>query len=76
MKILHICPRYWPAYGGAEIYITTIAKWTAENPENEVEVWTTDADEVDALWFPKRKKFPTLEEVSERVKIRRFKTTK
>ncbi len=75
MKILHICPRYEPAHGGAEDYAITISKWLAENPENEVEVWTTDAIEVDALWYPGKKKIDIEEEVIDGVKVRRFKTT-
>lgn len=74
-RILHICPRYWPAYGGAEIFATTVAQWTSAGGKNEIDVWTTDADEVDALWFPGRKKFTKLSEKKNGVNITRFKTT-
>lgn len=75
MKILHICPRFEPANGGAEDYIATISKWMAKNPKNEVELWTTDALEVDALWYPGKMKIDVLEEVIDGVKVKRFKTT-
>ncbi|MCC7289865.1 glycosyltransferase family 4 protein [bacterium] len=75
MRILHITPRYWPAYGGAEAMMHTIAEWTASNSDNQVDLWTTDADEIDAIWFPGLRKFDLLEEIHNNVHIRRFKTT-
>jgi glycosyltransferase involved in cell wall biosynthesis len=75
MRILHICPRYAPAHGGAEDYSIRITKWMASNPDNVVDVWTTDALEVDALWFPGKKKVEVLEENIDGVNVKRFKTT-
>lgn len=75
MKILHICPRYAPAHGGGEDYSIRITKWMASNPENHIDVWTTDALEVDALWFPGKKKVTVESEVIDGVNVKRFKTT-
>ena len=55
-KILHISQRYAPAYGGAESYVKTVAEWNVKEG-HEVDVWTTDALEADALWYPKRMAF-------------------
>ncbi|MBI2356764.1 glycosyltransferase family 4 protein [Candidatus Dojkabacteria bacterium] len=73
-KILYITQRYAPAFGGAEIYVRKVAQWSVSQG-HEVDVWTSDALEADALWYPKRKKIELLEEKIDGVNIRRFKTS-
>ena len=72
-RILHICQRYWPpAFGGAELYMRTLAEWNVKCGHT-VDVWTTDALEADALWNPTKAKIEKLEEVVNGVNIKRFK---
>jgi glycosyltransferase involved in cell wall biosynthesis len=59
MKILHVCPRYWPIIGGVEEHVGNICERLALN--NEVQVCTTDPSGV----LPRR-------EVINKVKINRF----
>ncbi|KKR06485.1 MAG: Glycosyl transferase group 1 [candidate division WS6 bacterium GW2011_GWF2_39_15] len=73
-KILYITQRYAPAAGGAEIYVNALAQWNVKNG-HEVDVWTSDALEADALWYPRRKKIDVMEEKIEGVHVRRFKTS-
>lgn len=75
MRILFIGPRYAPAKGGAEKVTITMASWAAKNPNNIVDVWTTDAFEVDALWYPGKQKVEKEEEIIDGVNVKRFKTT-
>ncbi len=72
-KILHITQRYWPALGGAELFVKTLAQHNLKQG-HDVEVWTTDADEPDALWNPNRRKFEIKSnEIIDGVRVRRFK---
>jgi len=71
-KILFITHRYYPAYGGAELYVKVLAERYAQKG-NLVDVWTTDALEADALWFGKKRKVGILREKLNGVNIRRFK---
>lgn len=73
-KILFITQRYAPAYGGAEIYVKKLAEWCVKNGHT-VDVWTSDALEADALWYPKRGKVELLQEDINGVHVRRFKTS-
>ncbi len=74
-KILHISQRYWPALGGAELFVKTIAEHNL-NQGHEVEVWTTDADDPDSLWDSGRKKFEIQEnEIVDGMRVRRFKVS-
>jgi glycosyltransferase involved in cell wall biosynthesis len=59
MKILHVCPRYWPIIGGVEEHVQNICERLAL--DNEVEVCTTDPSGV----LPRH-------EVINNVKITRF----
>jgi glycosyltransferase involved in cell wall biosynthesis len=59
MKILHVCPRYWPIFGGVEEHVQNICERLAL--QNEVEVCTTDPSGL----LPR-------EEVINQVKVNRF----
>jgi glycosyltransferase involved in cell wall biosynthesis len=72
MKILNIVQRYYPAVGGSEKYIQIMSEHLAHKG-NDVEVWTSDAIDIDALWDIDRKKSETFFEVHNSVTIRRFK---
>ncbi|MCK9368853.1 glycosyltransferase family 4 protein [Candidatus Dojkabacteria bacterium] len=74
-RILHISQRYWPpAFGGAELYMRTVAEWNVRCGHT-VDVWTTDALDTDALWNPTKRKIKLLKEVVEGVNITRFKVS-
>ena len=73
-KILFISQRYYPAIGGAENFVRILAEWCVRQG-HEVDVWTSDALEADALWFPKREKVKILEETIQGVHVKRFKTS-
>ena len=43
--IVHVCPRYWPAHGGVELFFARISEALARRGDT-VAVWRTDAASV------------------------------
>lgn len=72
-RILFITQRYAPAFGGAEIYVKKLAEWYV-GKGHTVDVWTSDALEADAIWYPKRKRIDVPQEDINGVRVTRFKT--
>jgi len=71
MHILHIIQRYWPARGGAEMYLREIsARLAAEG--HQVTVATTDALDFELFWDPRRRRMAQQEEYHDDVRILRF----
>jgi glycosyltransferase involved in cell wall biosynthesis len=71
VKILHVCPRYWPAIGGAERYIQELSERLVRDG-HEVTVFTTDAYDLELFWKPGFRRVPVLEDEHNGVRIRRF----
>lgn len=71
MNVVHISQRYYPAYGGSENYFRVISEYLATQ-NNNVTVFTTNADEVNVLWDIKGKKFPSGWEEINKVNVLRF----
>jgi glycogen synthase len=71
MKILHVCPRYWPAVGGAERYVQELSERLAREG-HDVTVYTTDAYDLELFWKPGFRRVPVREDVHNGVRIRRF----
>ena len=51
MRILHVIHRYWPALGGAELYVANISRRLVSNG-CQVTVATTDALDFELFWSP------------------------
>lgn len=71
MKILHIVQRYAPAYGGSEQYMQVISEYFARGG-HDVEVWTSDALDLDAFWNLKKERVRVKEERINNVLVKRF----
>src|SRR5438105_2112678 len=71
MRILHIIHRYYPYVGGSELYFQELSERLA-GAGNHVEVWTTQAWDLDYFWSRKAKKVQRTRDVHNGVVIRRF----
>lgn len=72
MRILHIIQRYHPYVGGSELYFQELSERLARDG-HRVEVWTTDAWDLDYFWSKKARRIPVDRETYNGVLIRRFK---
>jgi glycosyltransferase involved in cell wall biosynthesis len=50
MKVLNIIQRYYPARGGAELFIQILSEYQANELDYEVDVWTSNAKSANTLW--------------------------
>jgi glycosyltransferase involved in cell wall biosynthesis len=71
MRILHIIQRYHPYVGGSELYFQELSERLARDG-HRVEVWTTDAWDLDYFWSGKARRIPAERETHNGVAIRRF----
>jgi glycosyltransferase involved in cell wall biosynthesis len=69
--IVHVCPRYWPAHGGVELFFTKISEALAMRGDS-VSVWTTDAATVQDFTSPSTRRLPPGPEPVRLVDVRRF----
>jgi glycosyltransferase involved in cell wall biosynthesis len=69
--IVHVCPRYWPAHGGVELFFARISEALARRGDT-VAVWTTDAATVQAFTSPSTHRLPPGPELVRLVEVRRF----
>ena len=69
-NIVNICARYFPAHGGAELFMRKISEALAQRGHNAM-VWTTDAAAVQGLTSPGRRLPPGPETING-VEVRRF----
>jgi len=69
--IVHVCPRYWPAHGGVELFFTKISEALAMRGDS-VSVWTTDAAAVQDFTSPSTRRLPPGPEAVRLVDVRRF----
>ncbi|MFN8483590.1 MAG: glycosyltransferase family 4 protein [Anaerolineae bacterium] len=71
MRILHVLQRYWPAGGGAERHLHEISRRLVRDG-HAVTVYTTDAEDFQLFWDPKKARFSHLADIHDGVQIRRF----
>jgi glycosyltransferase involved in cell wall biosynthesis len=70
MRVAHFCHRYPPAVGGAEAYFARLSRFIALR--DSVEVWTTNALDLEAFWNPQALRLPPGVEIVDGVTVRRF----
>ncbi|MGE5137948.1 MAG: glycosyltransferase family 4 protein [Rudaea sp.] len=71
MRLLHVMQRYWPAVGGAERYWQEISERAAHDGDS-VQVYTTNAQDIELFWEPGRAAIGEPAAVYNGVQIRRF----
>ncbi len=71
MRILHLIQRYHPYVGGSELYFQELSERLAR-AGHRVEVWTTDAWDLDYFWTRKARRVASTRETHNGVLIRRF----
>ena len=71
LRIVHICPRYPPAPGGAELFFGKLSTGLAR-AGHHVEVWTTTARSVDAFTSAAAATLPAGTTVEDAVRVRRY----
>ena len=71
MKCLHLIHRYWPARGGSEKFFIEISERLAAEGD-QVNVFTTDAIDIQHYWLPGKERTEITHEVHNGVDIRRF----
>lgn len=72
MKILNIIQRYHPARGGAELFMKIVSEYLAKDSDIDVDVWTTDALDVEVLWDLEGETVDRKEEEINGVNVRRY----
>ncbi|MDQ3928369.1 MAG: glycosyltransferase family 4 protein [Chloroflexota bacterium] len=71
MRLLHIIQRYHPYVGGSELYFQELSERLAR-AGHMVEVWTTDAWDLDYFWSKRARRVPSPRDRHNGVSIRRF----
>src|SRR5437764_13731828 len=71
MRLLHIIQRYYPYVGGSELYFQELSERLAR-AGHRVEVWTTDAWDLDYFWSGKARRVGEARDGRNGVTIRRF----
>ncbi len=71
MRILHVIQRYYPYVGGSELYFQELSERLAR-AGHRVEVWTTDAWDLDYFWSKKARRVSSPGGTHNGVVIRRF----
>ena len=71
LRIVHICPRYAPAPGGAELFFSKLSAGLA-HAGHDVQVWTTTARSVDAFTSPRAETLPAGSSRLDGVTVRRY----
>ncbi len=71
MRILHVIQRYYPYVGGSELYFQELSERLA-HAGHKVEVWTTDAWDLDYFWSRRARRVAASRTVHNGVLVRRF----
>jgi glycosyltransferase involved in cell wall biosynthesis len=69
--IVHVCPRYFPARGGVELFFTKLSEALARDG-HDVTVWTTDASTVRGFTSSSERRMPPGPQRVNSVEVRRF----
>jgi glycosyltransferase involved in cell wall biosynthesis len=71
LRVAHFVQRYPPALGGSEAYFARLSRYLAANGD-DVTVFTTTADALDAFWSPGAAVFPAGVSDEDGVEVRRY----
>jgi glycosyltransferase involved in cell wall biosynthesis len=71
MRVAHFVQRYPPALGGSEAYFARLSRHLAERGD-DVDVWTSNALDLEALWSPRGRCLPPGVTVEDGVTVRRY----
>lgn len=71
LRIAHFVQRYPPALGGSEAYFQRLSQYLVSRG-HQVDVWTTTASDLTALWSPAGRSFPAGDGTEQGVFVRRF----
>src|SRR5262249_51462942 len=71
MRVAQFGQRYPPALGGSEAYFARLSQSLAGNGD-AVEVWTSNALDLEAFWSPRGRCLPAGVTVEEGVMVRRY----
>jgi glycosyltransferase involved in cell wall biosynthesis len=71
MRIAHFVQRYPPALGGSEAYFARLSRYLAAAGD-DVTVFTTNADDLEAFWSRRAHSFPAGEETIDGVRVVRY----
>lgn len=71
MNLLHVIHRYYPYFGGSEIYFQEIGERLAREG-HRVSVYTTDAWDLEHFWAGGKRRVDTPEETHNGVRVKRF----
>jgi glycosyltransferase involved in cell wall biosynthesis len=72
MKILNIIQRYYPAKGGAELFMKIVSEHLAKDSNIDVDIWTTDALDAEVLWDLEGETVEKKEEEVNGVNVKRY----
>ncbi|MHC1716425.1 MAG: glycosyltransferase family 4 protein [Candidatus Dojkabacteria bacterium] len=71
-KALNIIQRYYPANGGAELFMKLMSEYLANSLDFDVDVWTSNAMSADTLWDLGNDIIATKEERINNVNVKRY----
>ncbi|VTS07502.1 glycosyltransferase family 4 protein [Tuwongella immobilis] len=71
MQLAHFLQRYPPAMGGSEAYFARLSRWMVERGHS-VEVFTSTAIDLPAMWYPQGQRLPAGSESIDGVQVHRF----
>jgi len=71
MRVAHFVQRYPPALGGSEAYFGRLSRFLARHGDL-VDVWTTNALDLEGFWSPRGRTLPAGVSVADGVAVRRY----
>jgi glycosyltransferase involved in cell wall biosynthesis len=71
MRVAHFVQRYPPALGGSEAYFARLGRYFARHGDT-VDVWTSNALDLEAFWSPRGRCLPAGVAVEDGVTVRRY----
>jgi glycosyltransferase involved in cell wall biosynthesis len=71
MRVAHFLQRYPPALGGSEAYFARLSQFLARQGD-VVDVWTSNALDLEAFWSPRGRCLPAGPSVENGVTVRRY----
>lgn len=72
MRVLNIIQRYYPAKGGAELFVQILSEYQVKDLGYKVDVWTTNANNPSELWDLGEGEIKEGQEVINGVNVTRF----
>lgn len=71
MRVAHFVQRYPPSLGGSEAYFARLSRYLARHGDL-VDVWTTNALDLEGFWSPRGRTLPAGVSVGHGVAVRRY----